>query len=153
MGLRKFTESELLFDEAETRLILKFIFKNKHSLIDGMQITNKVREFAQGLLVEAVDASYALGYVEALFRATANPAAGVRKILKKFAKKAIKHWFKHATADNLMDIKIYEVVRNQLAYNFGRILVLHSNGLAKKSQENAAYVAYQSTMDGSVAWA
>ena len=54
--LRKFKPEELIFDDNETILILKFIFKNKHALIDRMKITDRVREFAQGLLVEAVDA-------------------------------------------------------------------------------------------------
>ena len=65
--LRKFKNDELIFDNEETVMILKFIFKKQHSLIDGMEINDRVREFGQGLLLEAVDASYALGFVHALF--------------------------------------------------------------------------------------
>ena len=146
IGLRKFTEAELVLDEEETRLVLKFVFKNQHGVVDKLRITNRIREFAQGLLVEAVDASYAMGFVEALFRATANPTAGVKTVLKKFGKKAIKHWFEHATAEDLMDIKIYEIVRSRLEYNFGRILVMHANGIAKNEQERAAYMAFHNAL-------
>jgi len=79
--LRKFKNEELIFDNEESIIILKFIFKNKHSLIDGLEINDKIREFAQGLLLEAVDASYALGFVAALFGGTFNPGASAKKYL------------------------------------------------------------------------
>ena len=44
--LRKFKEEELIFDEEETRIILRFIFKNRHNLIDNLEINDKTREFA-----------------------------------------------------------------------------------------------------------
>jgi len=140
--LRKFKADELIFDEEETVTILKFIFSNRKTLIEGMTINDRVREFAQGLLIEAVDASYALGFVEALFRASANPGVGAKKMLTKFGKKALKHWFKHATQKDLMQIKIYEIVRKQLEYSFGRILIMYSNGTAMNEIKNAAFVAY-----------
>jgi len=140
--LRKFKTEELIFDEKETIIILKFIFSNRKTLVEGMTINDRVREFAQGLLIEAVDASYALGFVEALFRATANPGAGTKKILTKFGKKALKNWFKHATPKDLMQVKIYEIVRKQLEYNFGRVLILHSNGTAMNEINNAAFITY-----------
>jgi len=140
--LRKFKVDELIFDEEETVIILKFIFSNRKTQIEGMTINDRVREFAQGLLIEAVDASYALGFVEALFRATSNPGAGAKKILKKFGKKALKNWFKHATPKDLMQVKIYEVVRKQLEYSFGRILLMYSNGTAMNEIKNASFVAY-----------
>lgn len=112
--LKKFNPNELIFNEDETILILKFIFKNKHTLIDRLRINNDTRSFAQALLLEAIDASYSLGYVETLFRSTSNPTAGVRKILKKFGKEASKHWFKSHNINNLKDIKVYERVREKL---------------------------------------
>ncbi|MBN4080605.1 hypothetical protein JYT31_02970 [Beggiatoa alba] len=47
--LRKFKEEELILDEEETRIILRFIFKNRHNLIVNLEINDKTREFAQGL--------------------------------------------------------------------------------------------------------
>ncbi len=59
------------------------IFKNKHGLIEGLEINDRIREFAQGLLLEAVDASYALGFVHSLFGSVFNPGAGAKKIIIK----------------------------------------------------------------------
>ena len=63
--------------------------------------------------LEAVDASYALGFIHALFGGVFNPGAGAKKVFMKFARKALKHWFKHASAKDLMNIKIYDIVRRQ----------------------------------------
>lgn len=139
---KKFEKHELIFDADETAAILKFIFKSRHQTIDRLEINDRIREFAQGLLLEAVDASYALGFVEAIFRATMNPGAGTRSILKKFGKKALKHWFKHATAEDLSQIRIYEVVRAQLELNFGRVLLMYANGIAKSQVLSSGFILY-----------
>lgn len=144
--LQQFKEEELIFNKEETIIILKFIFKNKHILVDKLEISNKVKEFAQGLLFEAIDASYALGFVEAIFRSTNNPGTGMRKILKKFGKKSLSHWFKHATAKDLMQISIYEIVRQQLEFKFGRILAMYASGVAFNEINQAVFVAYSSNI-------
>ena len=77
--LRKFKKEELIFNNDETVVILKFIFKKNHNLIDNLKINDSIREFAQGLLLEAVDASYALGFVHSLFGGVFNPGAGAKK--------------------------------------------------------------------------
>jgi len=143
INLRKFKKEELIFNDEETVVILKFIFKNKHGLIDGLEINDKIKEFAQGLLLEAIDASYALGFVAALFGVVFNPGAGVKKILTKFGKKAFKHWFKHATAKDLIQIKIYDRVREQLEVNFTAPLIMFSNGTALNKVKSSAFVAYE----------
>lgn len=85
--LKKFKANELIFDDQETIIILKFIFKNQHSSIDMLNVNDAVREFAQSLLVEAVDSSYAFGFIDSLFRSVTNPRDGVKKVLAKFGKK------------------------------------------------------------------
>lgn len=152
LTLRKFKTEELLFDGEETRDILRFIFKNNQLLINNLNISERVREFAQGLLLEAIDASYALGYVEALVRACVNPGVGAKKIMTKFGKKALKHWFRHATATDLLNVKIYERVREQLEFNFGRILVMYSNDTAKNKVNNAGFVTYAKDKKNDVIW-
>jgi len=80
--LHKFKPEELIFDEEETRIILRFIFMHQHAVINRMKINDRAREFAQGLLVEAIDASYAMGYVKILFTSLLQPKNGVKGILK-----------------------------------------------------------------------
>ncbi len=97
VGLRQFSEKELLLDVDETRAVLSFFFAPKADRISTMEVTDKVRGFAQGLLLEAIDASFAMGFVEALFRSFAKPGVKATAAIKKLAKLAAKHWFKHAT--------------------------------------------------------
>ena len=150
--LQKFKKEELIFDVEETKIILRFIFKSRHNLIDNLEINDRVREFAQGLLLEEIDASYAFGFVDMLFRAPMNPGASAKQILTKFGKKALKHWFKHATTKDLTQIKIYDRVRERLAENFGRILIMYSNGTAMESISNAGFVAYDNSSKSHAVW-
>jgi hypothetical protein len=117
--LRVFSQSELVFDERETKEILIFFFQADRQGIDSCEITEGLRNFAQGLLVAAIDASFAMGWIEVTFRWVANPGAGLRKSMKKLVKAASKHWFKHLKASqSLEDAKVYESIREQLARSF-----------------------------------
>jgi hypothetical protein len=140
--LKEFSPNELFLDNDETKRILEFFFENQKNTIKDLIISDRIRGFAQGLLVEAIDASYAMGFIEALFKATTNPRNGAGKIIKKFAKSAFKHWFKHATASDLLNVKIYETVRLQLSINFGRHFIALRSGLVKNGKI-AAFVAYE----------
>jgi hypothetical protein len=130
MGLKKFTTGELIFNEEETREILVFFFPHLANSIKKITIDNTVKGFAQGLLVEAIDASYALGFIQAIFSSTINPTAGVLNILRKFAFKAGKHWFEHASEKDLRKIKIYYIVRQRLQVNFKTVMLMVINGLS-----------------------
>lgn len=146
--LRQFKPEELLFDEAETRTVLKFIFAPAdHALIDSLPMTDALREFAQGLLVEAIDASYAVGFVRALHEVTANPTKTARQILKEFGKKALLLWFEHATVHDLQDVKIYEFVLAEIARRFRTRLPEYAAGLRKRL---GAFLAYEKPRHGIV---
>jgi len=140
--LRKFKKEELIFDEEETKVILRFIFKSRHNLIDNLSINDQIREFAQGLLLEAIDGSYALGFIHSLFGGAFNPGAAAKKIFTKFARKALKHWFKHASAKDLMNIKIYDIVRKQLERSFSSNLDMYASGVATSKIKNSGFVNY-----------
>jgi hypothetical protein len=55
--LRRFSEAELIFDPQETKDILKFFFVADGPGIDAAEITSELRNLAQGLIVEGVDAT------------------------------------------------------------------------------------------------
>jgi len=46
---------------------LKFFFQADRQQIESIQIANELRNLAQGLLVAAVDASYAMGWIDLTF--------------------------------------------------------------------------------------
>jgi len=95
------------------------------------------------LLVEAIYASYAMGFVAAIFKATVDPTKGVGSVIKSFGKAAFKHWFHHAAANDLLDIKIYETVRRQLSLNFGRHFIAMRSGLVQNGKFSV-FIAYES---------
>lgn len=118
MHLRNFSEAELMFDEQETKDILKFFFQADRQQIESIQITNELRNLAQGILVAAVDASYAMGWVEFTMRWVVNPGPGMKRALQKLARRAARYWFKHLKNQPLNEAKIYERIRDRLAGNF-----------------------------------
>jgi len=140
--LKTFTSSELIFDTDETKAILKFFFKSQHNLINTLNVTDNIRSFAQALLIEAIDATYAMGFVEAIFKSSSNPGAGIKKLLKKFTKKATEHWFKHASEKDLLNIEVYEIIRSRISLNFGRYLIMLASGLASNKTAFSANLSY-----------
>lgn len=100
--------------------------------------------------MEAIDATYSMGYVNALFSAliagilppkNAEPAL---RIIKKFAKEASKHWFKqHVSVHDLANIKVYETVRKAISFNFRPRLDDIVHGLSLKTPVTA-FINYAS---------
>jgi len=152
INLRKFKKEELIFNDEETKVILRFIFKNRHNLINTLEINDKIREFAQGLLLEAVDASYALGFIHSLFGGAFNPGIAAKKIFMKFSRKALKHWFKHASAKDLINIKIYNSVRQALEVGFTSKLGMFASGTAMNEVINSGFVAYTIKNKRNMVW-
>jgi hypothetical protein len=153
--LRGFGESELILGEDQTREVLKFFFATSadHKLIDSLTVSTALRAFTQGLLVEAIDASYAMGFVEILFRSVSNSTKNALKIIKDFGKRAAKHWFKHATARDLFDVKVYESVRVSLGRSFKTRLVEYSEGIARNPRgQDFAFVTFPNPAKSERAW-
>lgn len=88
------------------------------------------------MLLEAIDGSYALGFVQSIFGSVMHPGDGAKGVLLKFGRKAAKYWFKHAKANDLSNIKIYETVRKNIEWSFGGVLLLYANGLAKNNSDH-----------------
>jgi hypothetical protein len=115
----KFKSEELIFDEDETKEVLKFFYPNHGAFIEQAVINCDVRGFAQALMVEAVDASFALGYVKIVYDVFyMKPPTKFGKALTKFGRKAAPHWFKHVTTTELINAKIYDAVGVIIARNF-----------------------------------
>lgn len=86
------------------------------------QFTLEDRRLAQRLTVHAIDKHYQMGFIEALFRSTAKIPRGPAAVLKSFLTKAAKHWFEHATQDDLQKFiqepKLFQSVVNTIASRF-----------------------------------
>ena len=128
--LRTFTTDELIFNEQETLDILKFFFIKDHALVDSLTMSDHLRGFAQAILLLAIDLSYNVGYLKSLLQSTANPTQIPTSILKKFAKHSALHWFKHAKANDLQNIRIFIFIKNRIALATRAMLanyVAHTN--------------------------
>lgn len=152
--LRTFHRDELKLSEEEARLVLVFFWPEHSARISGIDINDSHREFAQALLVEAIDASYSMGYIDALAQgiiAAMMPidrARPVRKLIREFAKEASLHWFEHATMHDLSSVKIYETVRRAMSRSFKTIFEMHLNNIAKEAVP-FIFVDYASALDRS----
>ena len=130
MELKHFTESEIIFSKEEAWSILRFFWPD--TSVDPGSLTQGDVAFAQALLVEAIDGSYNMGFVEIIFGTfymkVATSFKDVKKMVEKCAKQAAKHWFKHATHKDLANPKIYENVRLVIKRNFRSAWTIRTEG-------------------------
>lgn len=134
--LKQFTKDQLIFSSEEARDILIFFFPGDRAMIVNATITDSLRGFAQSLLVAAVDASYKIGWIEALWKSTAFPGPGMSSAIKKLARNAATQWLKNITnKGDILDAKIYENVRVALGARFRSALVIR---LVAKSESSPA---------------
>lgn len=105
---------------AEAHTILTWVF-GKVS-IKSNQLTDQDRCFAQAMLMEMLNASFAMGFVEALFKAAAKLPSGPKKVIVTFLKGAGKNLVKYKDKDDLQkmikDPQIYKNVLVTLSRNF-----------------------------------
>jgi hypothetical protein len=129
MGLRQFSPDEIYIDKHEAWTILKFFWPQIS--ISEKDLTDQDVNFAQGLLVEAIDSSYRMGYVEILFKSFYGKVPGsftdVQTIIKDFMKQAAKHWFKHLGKKKPSEATIYEMVRVDIARNFRSVIQIRQD--------------------------
>lgn len=111
-------ESQLLYSAEETKQILVFFFPVEAPDIEPAQMTKEIRCFAQSLLICAIDSSFAMGFVEGLFRAVANPKGGIKGLARRLATNYLKHWWRNTSMKDLEDARVYETVRATISRNF-----------------------------------
>lgn len=89
------------------------------SSIKAKDFTKDDCGFAQTLLVEMLDASFKIGFIEALFRAAAKTPSGPSKVIKTFLKGAGKNLVKYKDKDDLKEMLkkpiIYKMVKSRMA--------------------------------------
>lgn len=109
-------DANLTYNEAETRQILRFFWPEQEAAIGALTIDNGARKLAQVALIAAIDGSYAYGYIDVLFRVLgATRDRNILQLGRRLARNFIRHWWRHATQQNLEDVRIYEYVRVRVA--------------------------------------
>lgn len=138
--LKHFTPEEILLTEDDAKKVYQFFFPESQQIIDeiknGKKFDHLHMQFAQALLVEGLDRSYEMGYVDILVSSLFNKKKSLnsaKTIFKKFAKKSFSHWFEHATEDELWeDAEIYEAIRFGIMKEWSDVagtIILYDDGL------------------------
>jgi hypothetical protein len=117
--LRHFSPSEIVLTPDETRDVLRFFWPETDFDRLG-PLTDRDREFAQALLLEAVDASCSMNVVENIYRSFFMKVPGsfaqIRKAAVKIARKAIEdRLFGRCKNLDLAKVRIYESIRRTIA--------------------------------------
>lgn len=125
--LRHFSKNEIYIAQEDARTILRFFFTG-NQVPPAEELTIEDRAFAQALLLEAIDSSYAMSYVQEIFDAfygkVPTEFSAVKDMVKDFVKNASKTWFDHATGKDLSNPRIYMSVKSRLAANFRSVWVI-----------------------------
>lgn len=118
--LRHFQPDEILISSQDASRILRFFFGT--DVPPANELTPQDVAFAQALFLEAIDKSYAMGYVHIVFDCFYMKPPGsfesLKKMAEEFVKKAARHWFDHATGKDLSDPQIYDSVAAMIRANF-----------------------------------
>ena len=115
--LKKFSGDEIVLSNQEAWQVLVFFFGGNAG-ISPAALTDNDRSFAQALLLEAIEASEAMSWIETLYNSAMKLKPDVKDILKSMAKKFVKDWFKKATKKTLEDPTIYQSIKNSLTRNW-----------------------------------
>jgi len=124
--LLHFKPSEIILSDQEVIATLNFFFPAVPFRRE--ELTPEVRSFAQALLVEAVDRSYEMGFIDKLsevflYRPVVD-FVKLKSMIEDFLKKAAKHWFQHFKGD-ITKLKIYESVRLKIIHNFRSVVEIY----------------------------
>jgi len=120
MALQRFGADELLLTRMEAWQVLVWFFGGNAGTVPGW-LTDQDREFAQALLVEAIDKSADVGIIQRIWESTVTPPTTIKGLVKKIAKTGIKilqDRLRHATVEDFEKAKIYKMVKDRLTLNF-----------------------------------
>ena len=96
--------AELLYNDLETKIILKFFSPHMAAKIDQITITNAIREAAQVALIRTIDDSSAPGTSSREHQTKMDPR--LKGVCEKLLNNYMKRWWKYASKENLKNVKI-----------------------------------------------
>ncbi|HYH14961.1 MAG TPA: hypothetical protein VD794_07070 [Flavisolibacter sp.] len=126
MYLRKFQDHELILTNEEAQKVLAFFFGESFS---NDQLTKEDIGFAQALLIEAIETSNKISFIDDFMRKFMwQPPASytyIRDVVKFFIKKSVSYWWKESSIKemDLEKVMIYESVRNTIAQRFRSVVL------------------------------
>jgi len=135
-NLKRFSPGEILLSAEDAFRTLNFFFPNTMGDVDANSLNPNQIAFAQALLVEGIDASYAMGFAESVFKSffgkTPMSFVSVARLVGTFCGRAAKNWFSNETRrkpGKLPKVEIYEIVRTTIARNFKSEWIMLRDGV------------------------
>lgn len=106
--------------DSDALAILEWVFgKPKKVKLTAKDMTKTDKGYAQAFLVELLDASFTMGFIEALFKSATKAPSGPAKVIKSFLKGAGKNLVRYKDKDDLQQMMkeplVYKSVLNSLA--------------------------------------
>jgi hypothetical protein len=121
MGLRHFSESDIILSNNDAWQVLVFFFGGNAGLAPG-DLNLQDREFAEALLFEAMEASDRMDFVVPLLDFAVKPQTAIVGFMRTLALKAVqfgwKRWKHSRTTENP---QIYNSIKVTVAYNWRTI--------------------------------
>ncbi|SET96041.1 hypothetical protein SAMN04487962_1742 [Marinobacter segnicrescens] len=153
LSLPVISDQNVVLTYEEAREVFVFFWPERKRAIEEMSINLDARRYAQALLIVAVDASYMVGFVDILINAIIRkkPGASVRALIKKVTRKYMRHWWKHATEEDLTDAKIYDTVRATVALKQKSRFEMLLAGIASLPRELPSFEVSDLT-SGNLVW-
>ena len=109
--------TNVILSQAQAHEVLVWLYGR--SAVPAQGLSEMDRGFAQALLQDMLDRSFAIGFVEALVRSTAKIPQGPKKVIISFLKGAGKHMVKYRNKEDLaamvQDPKVYRMVKDDTA--------------------------------------
>ncbi|MBP7167200.1 MAG: hypothetical protein KBB64_06045 [Bacteroidia bacterium] len=114
--LKVFEKNELIFDQEAANKILCWFFNDNQ--LKTNELTHEDIAFAQGLILEAVDSSNAMGVVHQLMKTfvykVPSSFSAIRNLVVFFVARSIPIWWKNRNIKNLKELEVYDVIKNSL---------------------------------------
>jgi len=124
----------VILSKSDAYAIIVFVWGK--SKIKSSEFTKEDCGFAQALLVEMLDGSFSIGFVEKLFSAS-NPPGGVIKVIKAFLKGAGKNFVKYKDKDDLK-----KMIKEPIIANAPKVQVARINKSNWALRENGCEISY-----------
>jgi hypothetical protein len=148
LSMPELADSELVFNEDESKQVLKFLYPASAPGISNMTAGEATRRLAQGMLIAAIDASYEREVIEQLGETIARPYSTVKALARKLRGRPGLQWFKHASQDDLLDVKIHDSVRNAIALALVSRFRIHLQAGAETSRRTGPVRMYLTLDEG-----
>lgn len=114
-------------------------------------MTHAIREFAQALLLAAVDRSHDLSMIQKLMNLVFRKHTEMGKLLRKLVKKAPKEWFRYARGPSI-EPKVAEPVRASYARNFRTVFLSVIRGISGSVARCQAFINLDNLVGARIMW-